>query len=97
MALAAALFAHRLAAIVPVCGGYDPKVAPKLVDLPCWAFHGAKDKVVPISLSRRMVQAINAAGGSARLTTIREGGHDVWSTTYGGKRVYKWMLSHRRS
>src|SRR5262249_17824040 len=40
----AAKYPGRWAAIVPVCGGGDPKQAEKIKHLPCWCFHGSADK-----------------------------------------------------
>lgn len=34
-------------AIAPICGGGNPQAARNLKNLPVWAFHGAKDNVVP--------------------------------------------------
>ena len=39
-------YPDRWAAIVPICGGGDPKQAAKLKDIPCWCFHGDKDGAV---------------------------------------------------
>src|SRR5690606_23701288 len=58
----------RFAAIVPICGGEKPAKASALKDVPIWAFHGAKDEVVPVSESEAMVNAINEIGGNAKLT-----------------------------
>ena len=39
----AAAYPDRFAAIIPICGGGDPKTAEKIKHLPIWVFHGAKD------------------------------------------------------
>src|SRR4051812_21682260 len=59
-------YPERFAAIAPICGGgnlisvllssRDKAVA--LQSLGIWAFHGAKDPVVPVSESQRMVEAV---------------------------------------
>jgi predicted peptidase len=36
----------RWAAIVPICGGGNPKDAAKIKDIPCWNFHGDADTAV---------------------------------------------------
>ena len=85
------------AAVVPICGGGDPKDAEKLKDLPIWAFHGDADRVVPIAGSQRMVDAIKEAGGNKIEFTIYEGvGHDSWTETYANQELYKWLLKQRR-
>jgi predicted peptidase len=88
---------ERFAAIAPICGGGDKLFAKGAKDVPIWAFHGAKDPVVPLERSQEMVDAINAAGGNAKLTVYPEAGHDSWTQTYENPELYKWFLSHRIS
>lgn len=86
----------RFAAAVPVCGGGDPRRVGRLRRIPVWAFHGAKDPVVPVSASRRMVEALARCGGDARLTIYPETGHDCWTETYASPELYEWLLAHQR-
>jgi len=90
-------FPDRFAAIAPVCGGGIPYRANLLRDLPVWAFHGRKDPVIPPSYSVEMVEAINAAGGNARLTIYPDAGHDSYTETYARADLYEWLLAQRRS
>ena len=53
----------KFAAVVPVCGGGVPDYAKRIKEVPVWAFHGAKDRVIPLSRSVAMVEALLAAGG----------------------------------
>src|SRR5262245_24572665 len=53
---------QRFAAAVPVCGLWDPADAKKMVKVPIWAFHGARDNAVPVSGSRDMIEALRKAG-----------------------------------
>ena len=87
---------ERFAAIAPICGGGQPYVAGKLKDVPVWAFHGAKDPVVPMQMSEIMVRAINRAGGNAKLTTYPKAGHDAWTATYNNPELYDWFLTHKK-
>jgi predicted peptidase len=93
----AAYSPQRFAAIVPICGGGDAAAAKKLVHLPVWAFHGAKDKTVPIALDQKMVDALKQAGGSVKFTVYPNGGHDVWTETYANPKVYEWLLEQKRA
>jgi len=86
----------RFAAIAPVCGGGRGLLAHKLRGVPVWAFHGARDEVVPLAASQRMVDAVNAAGGNAKLTVYPDAGHDSWTETYANPALYDWFLKHRR-
>lgn len=96
---------ERFAAIVPICGGgdplkamlADPSKAEALRSLAVWAFHGAKDPVVKLSESERMVEALRRAGvREVELTVYPEAQHDSWTETYANPRLYEWLLRHQR-
>jgi predicted peptidase len=93
----ACAYPERFAAIVPICGGGEPSEASKIKDMPVWAFHGVKDKVVSVEKSREMVNAVNSVGGNAKLTVYPEAGHDSWTQTYDNPKLYDWFLEHRIS
>lgn len=96
---------ERFAALAPICGGgdilpvllADPKQLRALRTLAIWAFHGAKDPIVPLTESERMVAALKAAGNHVRLTVYPEGGHDSWTETYNSPALYSWFLTHQRT
>ena len=90
----ASKYPDRFAAIAPICGGGTMIMALGLKDMPVWAFHGAKDQVVPLAESERMVETINARGGNAKLTVYPEAGHDSWTKSYDNQELYDWLLSH---
>ena len=83
------------AAIVPICGGGMYWNASRLVNVPIWAFHGAKDNVVLSRESEIMVERVNACGGQAKLTIYPENEHNAWSDTFSNPEVYEWLLSHK--
>jgi predicted peptidase len=90
-------YPDRFAAVVPICGGGNRIMSITLKDIPIWAFHGAKDSVVPVEESKDVVEAINARGGNAKLTIYPDANHDSWTETYNNHEVYDWLLKHRRS
>lgn len=83
------------AAAVPICGGGEPGAAQKFARVPVWAFHGAKDEVVPLARSTEMVDALKAAGADVKFTVYPEAAHDSWTQTYNNPEVYAWLLKHR--
>ena len=96
---------ERFAAIVPICGGGNPisiflaggRWAEELRRLPVWAFHGAKDPIVPVQQSKQMVQALRRLGNThVRLTIYPEAGHDAWTQTSDNPPLYKWLLQQHR-
>nr|WP_237179215.1 PHB depolymerase family esterase [Paenibacillus sp. MMS18-CY102] len=86
----------RFAAIAPVCGGGSAERAALLNNIPVWAFHGAKDEVVPVAEASELVEAIRAHGGTAKLTIYPEGKHEVWEETYANPELYSWFLKNQR-
>jgi predicted peptidase len=94
----AALYPERFAAVVPICGGGEPKtMAKKLTTLPIWVFHGENDEAVPSARSQQMVEAIRAGGGEAvRYTQLPGIGHNSWDPAYNSKEFTDWLFSQSR-
>ncbi|UCC97258.1 MAG: prolyl oligopeptidase family serine peptidase [Phycisphaerales bacterium] len=89
-------YPDRFAAVVPICGGGSRMMSLTLKDVPIWAFHGAKDPVVPVEESKDIVEAINRRGGNTKLTIYPDAKHDSWTQTYNSQELYDWLLGHRR-
>ena len=87
--------ADRFAAIVPICGGGMYWNAGRLVNVPIWAFHGAKDTAVLLEEAVKMVEAVKRHGGEAKLTVYPENGHDAWSDTYSNPEVFSWLFQQQ--
>ena len=85
-------FPEKWAAIVPVCGGGDPKSAEKIKNIPCWIFHGDADNAVKVDRSRDMKKALEAAGGKPIYTEYAGVGHNSWDKAYATKELYEWLL-----
>jgi predicted peptidase len=89
-------YPETFAAIAPICGGGMDRFIEDLKHIPVWAFHGADDLVVPVEESQRMVDAMRAAGGQAKLTVYPGVEHDSWTETYENPELYEWFLRQRR-
>lgn len=96
---------ERFAAIAPICGGGETislllssRDRPEaLKSLGIWSFHGAKDPVVPVEESKRMVEACQKAGvKEVKLTIYPEAEHNSWTQTYNNPELYEWFLKHQR-
>jgi len=73
-----AKYPDTFAAAMPVAGGGNPNDAQAMAKTPMWVIHGdADDRILP-QQSIEMVEAIRAAGGTAKLTLIEGIGHDSW-------------------
>lgn len=91
-----ALAPERLAAIAPICGGAEARIARTLADVPAWVVHGALDMAVPVGESVKAVRALREAGGDPRFTIYPYAGHDTWTRTYGDPAFWEWLLAQRR-
>ncbi|MEZ6130934.1 MAG: PHB depolymerase family esterase [Planctomycetaceae bacterium] len=92
----AAYTPERFAAIAPICGGGEPYWARRFANLPTWAFHGAKDKGVPVERSQQMIDAMKKAGGMPKFTVYPDAEHDSWTETYDNPVFYDWLLTQKR-
>jgi dienelactone hydrolase/thiol-disulfide isomerase/thioredoxin len=88
----------RWAALVPVSHGGDTKLAARLIDIPCWCFHGDADKIISVQQSREMVRAIKEAGGRPLYHEFSGVGHnEAADRTYSLSDLYEWMLLQNRA
>lgn len=71
-------------------------VAAKIGKTPVWVFHGNADQAVPVSESRKMVEALKAAGGNVRYNEYDGVGHNSWDRAYGEAEIFPWMLAQKR-
>ena len=83
--------------IARIVGASDPygTLAEQIGHTPVWAFHGARDPVVPVSESRTMVAALRRAGNSVRYTEVPDAGHNVWDAAYADAGMVHWMLQQK--
>jgi len=92
----AAYAPDRFAAIIPICGGGEVISTRRLMHMPTWAFHGAKDPVVPLKRSEEMVEALKRTNDQVKFTVYPEALHDSWTATYDNPEVYEWLLQQKR-
>jgi predicted peptidase len=92
-----AKYKNRFAALVPMAGYGNEKVAPQLVGMPIWCLHNAGDPFVGVGGSRKMNQIIKSKGGNIRYTEYPTGGHNCWDAAYNGGELFAWMQQQRRA
>lgn len=83
------------AAAAPVCGGADEATARRVTNLPIWAFHGDKDTAVKPERSRRMIAAIEKAGGKPQYTEYPGVGHNSWAQSYADPKFMEWLFAQK--
>lgn len=88
---------QEFAAAAPLSGAGDPGLASRVVHLPLWVFHGAKDTIIPVSGSRDMIAAITALGGTPRYTEFPNANHEIWVPVYSDPDFLAWLFAQRSS
>lgn len=88
---------ERFAALAPMVGyfGWPPSVPENirdLADVPVWAFHGAKDNVIPLEAEQILVDTLKDCGGDAQFTIFPDVGHDLSSELVYNSELYTWLL-----
>jgi predicted peptidase len=78
--------------------GYVPFAEPlaRAAGLSIWAFHGADDAVVPLSVGRETAEEFEDAGADIAFTVLEGHDHDVWTDTYLDPKFYDWLLSRAK-
>jgi predicted peptidase len=87
---------EMFAAAIPICGAGDPKLASGIVNVAVWAFHGAKDRNVPVSGSRDMINAIKKGGGNPKYTEFPLEAHNIWDQVSTIPGLWNWLFVQRR-
>lgn len=100
----AAEHAGTFAAFVSICGGSPLRTGDRFTNIarrvsrtPVWVFHGADDRVVPVSESRQMVTALKDARAQVRYSEYEGVGHNVWLNAMKEPELLPWLLSQRLS
>lgn len=81
------------AAGVPVAGGSSN--VGKLRSMPIWAFHGDKDSVVPVALSRQCAEELKRSK-VFKYTEIAGGGHGIIMEVLNDEKVHEWLFAQKR-
>jgi predicted peptidase len=90
--------AERREAILPPDSGPPyPVIARRIRSLPIWMWHGEADSVVPVQESRRMAQALSAAGADVTYTELPGIGHESWVPAFESAELSQWLLAQTRS
>lgn len=85
------------AAIFAICGGADEKQAPKLRNLAVCDYHGDADKVVPVSRSRNMIEALRKQGNDRILYRELPGvNHNAWDPAFADDTALDFIFSQTK-
>lgn len=89
-------YPDRVAAAMGLCGGATSRNLSNLCDVPLCIIHGTGDKSVPYSASKRVVDAMIAAGDTSRLIfkTLPGIGHGELARYFYLPETYEWLFAH---
>jgi predicted peptidase len=89
----------ELKQIPATVGVTDPYtvVAERVKAIPTWVFHGSADDLIPVSESRKMVEALKRLGATVRYTEFEGVEHNSWDRAYAESELWTWLFSQRRN
>ncbi|HCI28577.1 MAG TPA: PHB depolymerase family esterase [Fervidobacterium sp.] len=99
------LHPEKFAAGVIMCGGGNAKRLLRIKHVPLWLFHAEDDDVVPVDLSREVVEILRNLGAKeVKYTEYPKGymnslglePHESWVPGYRTKGMVKWLFEKRR-
>lgn len=79
----------------PPTGDPYAETARGIGKMPIWIFHGAADPTVPVTESRKMVEALKAAGAEPKYTEYPGVGHNSWDRAYAEVEFIKWLFAQK--
>ena len=94
---------ETFAALVPVCGGADPKKVSALKDIPMWIFHAADDPQVNVDeFLYPTLKALDEAGANYKKTIYEAGAvfapsaHFSWTAAYATEDMRAWLFEQSK-
>ena len=91
-------YVDKITAAVAICGGGNVKDGCKLATIPLWIQHGDVDYIVPMSESKKGVDAIKKCDENAdvTLTIIKGGNHGNVERLFHEDAMYDWLFKQKR-
>lgn len=89
----------RIAGAVSICGGGTVKLASNIAKVPVWVLHGNADRAVPMSESKKIVDAVKKANPKApiKLTIIKGGTHGSVENLFHKDETYAWLFKQNKN
>jgi len=87
-------FPPDAAAQIPTEKPYQT-IAQRIGKTPVWVFHGDADESIPVTESRKMVEALRSMGGNVKYTEYQGVGHNSWDRAYAEPDFMPWLLAQR--
>ncbi len=100
------LHPEKFAAGVVVCGGGNVAKLNRIKHIPLWLFHAEDDDVVPVQLSREVVETLRKLEATevryteypaGYMNSLGVGPHASWIPAYRTKEMIEWVFEKRKS
>ena len=72
-------------------------IARRIGKTPVWIFHGDADPSVPVEESRKMAEALRAAGANVKYTEYPGVEHNSWDKAYAEPELFPWLMQQKLS
>lgn len=92
-------YPEKIAAAIALCGGTTLKDVQGMGQFPFWILHGTADRAINISESKKVVEALHAAGNDnlLRYDWLPGANHGRLARICYLKQAYDWLFSHSRA
>ena len=87
----------KFAAGIAVCGGGNLDLIKNYQHIPLQIFHGEKDEVVPVRLSRDIAKELNTLKAPVIYTEYPGLNHDIWNKVYEDPNTLEWLFTQKKS
>lgn len=89
-------YPERVAAAMALCGGSTLRDYSRMGEAPLWIIHGTADRAVSVNESKKVVNAMKAAGNDSRLRYDWFAGssHGALARMFYLQETYDWLFSH---
>lgn len=84
------------AGAIAICGGADLDKLASIASVPIQIFHGAKDPVVPVTLSRDAFETLSNLHAPVMYKEYPDRGHDIWNEAMAEEGLMEWLFSLSR-
>jgi len=92
-------YPKKFAAIAPISGftrhiEYIKNNTDNLIDIPIWAFHGKRDKVVEFEDTEWIINKLKGENKDLKFTADPNAGHGMYWSVYPEQELYNWFLNY---
>ena len=87
---------EKITAAIAVSGGGDANNAVKYKEVPLKIFHGKKDSVVPVALSRNIASELERLKAPFSYMEYPDMDHNIWDNVYKNPETLTWLFSQSK-